>query len=287
MRQDAPEDGHEPSSDPLDHAARLLDEALREHAAGRPAQALAPCLQALSIADGEEAPPLELVVILNTLGMIHLDLCDFGDAHDSLRRAADVVDNLVADEQDAPVLTQLRVRVLANLANVERAQGQLDQAERHYLDALAAAEALTGRDDASLGPLLNDLAVVYKYAARFDEAEALYQRALAAIEATLGPDHPDTATVWHNLGGIEHARGRHAAGESYARRSVQIREAALGAEHPAVAADIAALAALVQEQGRLDEAECLYRRALSVFESTYGTDHYEVAVTCNNLGKQN
>jgi hypothetical protein len=111
VRQDAREDGQEPSSDPLDHAARLLDEALREHAAGRPAQALAPCLQALSIAEGEEAPPLELVVILNTLGMIRLDLCDFGDAHDSLRRAADIVDNLVADEQDAPVLTQLRVRV--------------------------------------------------------------------------------------------------------------------------------------------------------------------------------
>ena len=121
MRQDAPEDGQEPSSDPLDHAARLLDEALREHAAGRPAQALAPCLQALSIADGEEAPPLELVV-LNTLGVIRLDLCEFGDAHDSLRRAADVVDNLVADEQDAPVLTQLNASASSRIWRTSNAR---------------------------------------------------------------------------------------------------------------------------------------------------------------------
>jgi hypothetical protein len=40
VQRDACEDSHEPVTDPLDQAARLLDDALREQAAEHPAQAL-------------------------------------------------------------------------------------------------------------------------------------------------------------------------------------------------------------------------------------------------------
>jgi len=245
-------------SDPLDEAARLFGHALEEWADGRPAQALQTCLDALAITERTLGPSLDTIGILNTLSGIRLDLSDYQGAFDASQRASAMVSMLVVDDDDTPVHAQVRIHTIATLARVERTLGRLEAAEQHYLEALTAAEAQAGADDASLAPMLNDLAVVYKYAARYDEAVTLYRRALAAIETSLGPEHADAATVWHNLGGIEHSRGRHAEGESYARRSVQIREAALGPEHPAVAADIAALAALVQEQGRLDEADTLY-----------------------------
>ena len=56
-----------------------------------------------------------------------------------------MVADLVVDEQDAPVLARLRLNTIANLPNVERTPGRLDEAEKHYLDALATAEELTGR----------------------------------------------------------------------------------------------------------------------------------------------
>ena len=257
-------------SDPLDEAARLFGHALEEWADGRPAQALQTCLDALAITERTLGPSLDTIGILNTLSGIRLDLSDYQGAFDASQRASAMVSMLVVDDDDTPVHAQVRIHTIATLARVERTLGRLEAAEQHYLEALTAAEAQAGVDDASLAPMLNDLAVVYKYAARYDEAVTLYRRALAAIETSLGPEHADAATVWHNLGGIEHSRGRHAEGESYARRSVQIREAALGPEHPAVAADIAALAALVQEQGRLDEADTLYRRALADRQSTVG-----------------
>lgn len=270
--------------DPLD-AAQLFHRVRQELADGRSAQALEYCLETLAIAQRTTGPSLDTVAILNTLSEIRLDLSDYPEALDASEQAFAMVSALTVEAEDAGVLALIRVQTIAALARVERTLGRLDEAERHYLGALAEAEILVGDDnEVSLAPLLNDLAVVYKYAARYDEGIALYWRALAAIESTLGPEHPEAATVWHNLAGIEHARGQHAAGEPYARRSVQIREAALGPKHPAVAADVAALAALVQEQGRLDEADTLYRRALGVLESVYGPDHYDVAVCCNNLG---
>jgi tetratricopeptide (TPR) repeat protein len=147
------------------------------------------CLQALAITDREQGASLDTVAILHIVSSIRLDLSEYAEAHRAALRATQMVGDLVVDERDAPVLAQLRVRTIANLARVERTLGQLDLAERHYLEALAEAEELAGAGDANLAPLLNDLAVVYKYAARFEEAEALYQRALAATEATLGPDH--------------------------------------------------------------------------------------------------
>lgn len=269
-------------SDPVEEAVRLHEHAVRERVAGRPAEALPGCLDALAILERELGPSSpDLAGVLNTVGAIREGLSEYGEAAAAYRRAAAI---LAAIEGEDEVLVRLRVQTLANLAGIERAQGRLDEAERLFLDALELAEASFDPGGRELASLLNNLAMVYKYAARFDEAEALYRRALAAVEASLGPEHPEAAAIWHNLGGIEHARGRLAEGEPFARRSVEIREAALGADHPAVAADVAALAALVQEQGRLDEAEALYRRTVAVFEAALGPDHYELGVSCNNLG---
>jgi len=192
-------------SDPLDEAARLFGHALEEWADGRPAQALQTCLDALAITERTLGPSLDTIGILNTLSGIRLDLSDYQGAFDASQRASAMVSMLVVDDDDTPVHAQVRIHTIATLARVERTLGRLEAAEQHYLEALTAAEAQAGADDASLAPMLNDLAVVYKYAARYDEAVTLYRRALAAIETSLGPEHADAATVWHNLGGIEHA----------------------------------------------------------------------------------
>jgi tetratricopeptide (TPR) repeat protein len=267
-----------PDSAAIEEAVRLHELAVRERMAGRPADALPRCIEALALLEQEcDAPSPDVANVLNTLGSIRQDLSEYGDAEGAYRRAATILAEIDSDD---PVLVRLRVRTTANLAAIHRVQGRLDEAERGLLEAIIAAEAAFDPNGPELPSLLNDLAMVYKYAGRFDEAEALYRRALAALD----PEHADAASIWHNLGGIEHARGRFAEGEPFARRAVEIREALLGADHPAVAADVAALAALVQEQGRLDEAEALYRRALAVFEAALGPEHYELAINYNNLG---
>jgi tetratricopeptide (TPR) repeat protein len=203
-------------------AVRLHELALRERMAGRPADALPACLDALAILEpelGRSSP--DVANVLNTLEAIREDLSEYGEAEACYRRAAAILDGIEGDDE---VLVRVRVRTLASLAGIERVQGRLDEAERLFLEALGLAEAAFDPDGPELAPLLNNLAMVYKYAARFDEAEALYRRALAAVEASLGPEHPEAAAIWHNLGGIEHARGRHAEGSrSPAARSRSAR----------------------------------------------------------------
>ena len=122
--------------------AHLLDEALRERAAARPAEARTPCLQALAIIEQKQGSSADAVAILSILSTIRLDLSDYPVAHDVAQRSAAMVADFGVDEHDASALAQLRINTIANLARVERTLGRVDQAEKHYLDAIAATEKL-------------------------------------------------------------------------------------------------------------------------------------------------
>ena len=172
-------------SDPLDEAARLFGHALEEWADGRPAQALQPCLDALAITERTLGPSLDTIGILNTLSGIRLDLSDYQGAFDASQRASAMVSMLVVDDDDTLVHAQVRIHTIATLARVERTLGRLEAAEQHYLEALTAAEVQAGADDASLAPMLNDLAVLRTVLPGESMSRRLYSGwALASSAAT-------------------------------------------------------------------------------------------------------
>jgi tetratricopeptide (TPR) repeat protein len=193
-------------------AGRLHEHASQERLAGRPADALPGCLDALAILERElGASSPDVAGVLNTVGAIREDLSEYGEAEACYRRAAETLDGIEGDDE---VLVRLRVQTLANLAGIERVQGRLDDAERLFLEALELAEAAFDPDGRELASLRNNLAMVYKYAARFDEAEALYRRAVTVFEAALGPDHYELGVNCNNLGVLKAAQGDVAEAEA-------------------------------------------------------------------------
>lgn len=146
--------------------------------------------------------------------------------------------------------------LLAELAELYRRQGRLDQAQRAAEHALAKTERATE----ILAPILRSRGQVA-------DALALFQRAHAWQMSHLQPNSPRLATTWNAMAEIHCSRREFALAEGAARRAVAVWEQAYGPEHPNLAVGLNNLAQAIRLQGRFAEAEPLYRRSLAILEN--------------------
>src|SRR5262245_28219602 len=77
-------------------------------------------------------------------------------------------------------------------------QGQVEAAEKKYLEALKIAESLP-ENDGRLSSTLSGLGVAYGAQGKYTEAEAVTLKAIALRERLSGPFHPDLANDLANL----------------------------------------------------------------------------------------
>jgi tetratricopeptide (TPR) repeat protein/tRNA A-37 threonylcarbamoyl transferase component Bud32 len=172
---------------------------------------------------------------------------------------------------------------LNSLATLFRDQGKLDDAEPLYRRSLAIREKALEPDHLEVANTLNNLAILFKERGGYGEAEPLYRRSLAIREKALGPDHPDVASSLNNLAELLREKERYAEAEPLYRRSLGIWEKVLGPDHPDVAMGVNNLAILFRRQGKFAEAETFYRRSLRIRENSLGGEHPDVAASLNNL----
>jgi len=213
----------------------------------------------------------ELAGALLTLGDFQFQLARFAAAEASQREAVRLLESEPSDERQHATTVDASIR----LANSQRRQGRLDDAEATLRDAVAA-HAIPA---VLLSAVDNALGVVHKDAGRSAEAAVHYAAALATAA-----DADQAASVYHNLAGLAHAEGRFGDAVAPARTALALSRRAHGPHAPEFAADLAVLGAVLLDLGRLDEAESHLRRALRIWVRRFGADHYEVAVCLHGLG---
>jgi tetratricopeptide (TPR) repeat protein len=106
-------------------------------------------------------------------------------------------------------------------------QGRYLEAEKSYLEALAAAEK-SGVSDPRLANSLNNLAALYRNQGKYTEALRLLQTASAIWDTIPEPNQTDLATVLDNLAFVCLNQRLYDQAEAHYRRSLDIREKALG-----------------------------------------------------------
>ena len=190
-------------------AVSLHEKAVQAYQEGREAEAetwLRSALALFEADDGVDSP--DVAAVLNDLGEIAEDRCDYELAAERFRRAAEIAETLCdSDDED---LRQLCLRTWNSLAQVYRTQGRHSQAKQIYGRALDFAERIYGVESIEVADALNNLGMLGKFAGWFDEAEKSYRRSLAIVEKHFGVDSPRAASLYHNFGGLAHARGRFA-----------------------------------------------------------------------------
>jgi tetratricopeptide (TPR) repeat protein len=197
-----------------------------------------------------------------------------------------------------------------HLAEAQRRQGKLEEAERSArlamedagadsglrgmaLDALAAGQLQRGdlagaeksiedsiclpADAATMARRSHLLAQVRYRAGRATEAVPAFERAIALHEQAFGADHLETGHRLSELGAIHRARGNHAEAQRHLRRALKIHETHCGADSHEVTEDLGTLASSLEESGDLDGAAAQYERALKLKERVVGGNLEQLA----------
>jgi hypothetical protein len=134
---------------------------------------------------------------------------------------------------------------LDNLARAVEAQGRLDEAMGHKLEALAIRRE--SRDSASRAALpytLNNLSVSYQYKEDFARAESLAREALEAEAGVHGRRSFNYGSLLRNLASVLDERGKGGAADSAVRESMAVLRATAGPEHPEYLRSVNMLATL-------------------------------------------
>ncbi len=188
-------------------------EGIAHEALGKPFEAETHFLAALKAREaecGREDP--EVATSLENLARLYAD-GTFEERHaiPLLGRALRIL------EKAGPSCDHRRVRVLHDLAVLQRNAEHLDEARDLLEDALRVQIDLAGRNDASVAPLLRDLALIYAEKKEWITVEALLRRALVIMDTHPAqealPYIEDLADAEREMGKVDEALVlyRHAA----------------------------------------------------------------------------
>lgn len=153
------------------------------------------------------------------------------------------------------------------LGTIAYHEGKLDEAEWHFRQARAAAEARLGRSDPQVGMILNNLGVIAS--SRGDDAAAreLYEAALALKVEERGWEDASVAATVLNLGRLAERAGDFKGALTHyaqARATFEICEGATGA---GLAAALLGLGRVQTRRGAIVEAVFSLERALRIREA--------------------
>lgn len=185
------------------------------------------------------------------------------------REAIDIYRDVLAQigPEPAPALRGIQIATLTQMGQAWSEMHELDEANRWFEAALAAARAWDdpiGRT--KLAGLLNDRGVLLLRQERYTEAETVLREALDQARRLFGDDHPRVIVIYGNLAGAIRQQG----GEDKLVASLpfyeQARDLAIeryGPEHSQSVAMTYNLGNAYRESGRIDEALAMHRQALA------------------------
>ncbi len=178
-------------------------------------------------------------------------------------------------EEDNPEYLLAAGKMARKMAEFKPAQ--------EWLERLLEIREAEG-ENAELGRVLHELALLRKNQGKYAEAEPLYLQAIAVQEKALGKDHPDVAEALNDLAVLYWCEENYGEAEPLYLCALAVKEQFFGKNHPSVAQTLNDFAILYRKQGRMEEAKSLHLRALEIREKNFGNEHLDIAESLNNLG---
>jgi serine/threonine protein kinase/tetratricopeptide (TPR) repeat protein len=242
--------------------------------------------------------PLTEAQVRSTLGWTYFNLAQYERANEQLARAVELRaaagrgDDPAAIDDESRLATILRwqyrpqealqiaqraydraaatlgrehpstVALLDPLAGAAHDMGDLESAERAYLDAVETNRNVMGPTNEQTLTAMNNLAVVYIDRGKYAAAESILRELLALRTRTLRAGSPSLITTRFNLAISISEQGRVADAEAELRRLYSDAEASLGPDHDSTLTVKSNHAEMLQRMGRLDEALELQKQAM-------------------------
>jgi tetratricopeptide (TPR) repeat protein len=210
-------------------------------------------------------------------GEQELRVGNYSEAEKSLAQAA-------AEANGRGASPAKRATILRNLAEAQRKQGKLAEAEHTIRQAITLLADRTGPGGSQCADCLDVLADVYLDQGNYPQAQTVVQESLDLEETLPKPDPERLAKRRQKLALAYHHAGDHAAAAPHFDRALELHEQAFGPEHSETGKALSETGAALHRAG--DHAEALLRleRALQIQEKTLGGDAPEVTQGLYHLG---
>ena len=238
----------------------------------------------------------ESLAILRQLQIEQPDIAHSADLVGGLNRLADLMDKQGAVEETVHIYQSAIELVEAledqhtplaisynNLGLLYAAQGQYDEAETYYQQAIQVARNLPEPDLPNLATSLSNLAQVFRQQGNFAAAESLFLESLDIRQDYFGEQHLSVAISLSGLGNLYGEQGRYEEAAHLLGQALEIERSELGDRHPEVAISLNNWAAVIEDLDRYDEAEQAYLEAISINREHFGDQHPKVTTNLNNL----
>jgi eukaryotic-like serine/threonine-protein kinase len=149
-----------------------------------------------------------------------------------------------------------------NLGLLRHGQGEYDEAERLYHEAVELHRRAHGDDHPQTLVTLSNLGALLQLRGRLVEADSLTREVLATRRRVFGDHHPDVAATLASMGQISYALGRYDDAERYYLESLSIRRDFFPDDHGSIGASYQSLANVYAASGRISEARIAYAAAV-------------------------
>jgi tetratricopeptide (TPR) repeat protein len=173
---------------------------------------------------------------------------------------------------------------LSNLGEVLYEEGDFENAERNYRQALALRQKLFGDEHPDVILSLRQLAQLYVMRNEFAKGEKAYEEVLALQKKTFGEEHPEIASSLHGLALARGMQGDFAASQALEEQALAMRRKLYPAEHLALAESLNQLGTLAAVRGELAEAGSLLDTALTMLKKLERTNSLEAVSVLWALG---
>lgn len=168
--------------------------------------------------------------------------------------------------------SEQRTTIHSDLAVVLEGQGKLDEAEKHYREALGwSLDSKGERFETTLVVRLN-LGGLLAQSGKLQEAEEMFRTAEEVSREWLGVEHPLHVEAFNNVLGVLTDRGEIEAALAGSEESLRLSEAAWGRRHPRFFVPQMNIGNRYLLVGRIAEAEELLREASAGLTETVGAN---------------
>lgn len=224
----------------------------------------------------------DLATSLSSLGALLSSTDRFDEARVLLSRAIEMLRKPVDANPTGPESADL-VATLIHLAVMTSRQGDAQQAESIYREALAVHQKSGLGPTPNYSTILQDLAELVANRDDMDAAEQYMREALEVDRFIFGDSHPDLATTLNNLGSFQFQKGEFAQAQRSFEQALDIQKKFLGDQHADVASSLNNLASVLMQQGDMDGAARRLEEVVAIYKEKFGPEHSNVAVALNNL----
>jgi tetratricopeptide (TPR) repeat protein len=163
-----------------------------------------------------------------------------------------------------------RIRLRAQLSDVQRKQGKFTEAEANLRQAIELAAQSS--DSSGYLLCLDSLADVFFGQGNYAASEKVSQEGVRIESALPHPDPMRMARRVHRLGMSRYKAGRSGEAIPALKKGLELHEQAYGADHEETSAVLSELGAIYRAEGLHQDAQACLRRSLRFHQSTFGSD---------------